>query len=567
MGWWHFRESVDLGVDHAPITLDHADPGPRAVCLTAMCDRIDDICFDRLRRAGKAHFRIFARHDPAAATSAVGKPEGEEKLKLLRYDPRRPSESRKKARADNRYAPPVLDLAVGSRVAVSENIAVNLGLYRGALGTIVGFVFEEDAPMYDGEMPDVEDVAEEGVDDQEIPIVLVRMEDHYTGPSCIVGEPNVVPFYATPSRDRVLGKYHRVQLPLEPAHARTIHKAQGLTASHGVIVVPGANAPTHLGLYCVAISRAKWANALFATAPFAPKHFQNNRRQYERIDRFYERIRRRFRNQEAARVRDSADFERRQREYEEDRRQRYECHRLASEAAEVAREADAFLAAQAAAAAALAAQAKQSPMEGGEVVSGDAAPVPPALRFFGETRNLVAVPGDDDDDVSSKDSLMSDAVHEQKRRCAKSSFRKSDAIELSKLVTVEARLNVLEAFSTRALKELTRANSLSPPSGWRRIARSTLLNMLVEAASQGELECPRRRELSWVEISARYATARNVDERAKVLLKLKQDCLTILASANGILIGRTRTKKVIVAALVQKGSLDFVGVSRNQTLV
>ncbi|MEL6196143.1 MAG: AAA family ATPase [Myxococcota bacterium] len=427
--------------------LERADP--RAVCLAgtnAMCDRNNEICFHRLRHAGKAHFRIFARHDPAAATSAVGKPEGEEKLKLLQYDPRRPSESRKKARADNRYAAPVLDLAVGSRVAVSENIAVNLGLYRGALGTIVGFVFEEDAPTYEDGMPDVEDVAEEGVDDREIPIVLVRMEDHYTGPSCIVGEPNVVPFYATPSRDRVLGKYHRVQLPLEPAHARTIHKAQGLTASHGVIVVPGTNAPTQLGLYYVAISRAKWADALFVTAPFARKHFENNKRQYERIDRFYEKLRERFRNQEVARVRDSADFARRQQEYQEDRRQCYECDRLGSEAAEVAREADAFLAAQAAAAAAaVAAAARNAALDGAEVEASVAAAQSPALCLFGQTRNLVGALGDDDY-VSSKDSLMSGVVDEGKRKGRRnlcSAFGKSDASKLSQLGSVEARLECL----------------------------------------------------------------------------------------------------------------------------
>lgn len=165
------------------------------------------------------------------------------KLKLLRCNPRRAQEGgRKKAQRDDRYAPPVLELAIGSRVAVNENIAVSLGLYRGALWTVLGFVFDGAAPAEEDRMAPISVVATE-TEGREIPIVLVRMDDHFTGPSCIKGDANIVPFYAMASRRYIEGKCTRFQLPLVPAYARTIHKAQGLTAKHGLVLAPEARGP------------------------------------------------------------------------------------------------------------------------------------------------------------------------------------------------------------------------------------------------------------------------------------------------------------------------------------
>mmetsp|Transcript_21643 Transcript_21643/g.67832 ORF Transcript_21643/g.67832 Transcript_21643/m.67832 type:complete len:183 (+) Transcript_21643:463-1011(+) len=165
-----------------------------------------------------------------------------------------------------RYSPPLLDLAIGSRVAVDMNMAVKLGLYRGALGTVVGFVFEQEAPSDESRIASIQEVAEDD-EDREIPVVLVQMDEHYKGPSCIEGVPRIVPFRATPSSSAIQGKYTRYELPLVVAHARTIHKAQGLTAKHGLVIIPETRAPVNLGLYYVAQSRASSACGLFLTSP------------------------------------------------------------------------------------------------------------------------------------------------------------------------------------------------------------------------------------------------------------------------------------------------------------
>ena len=255
--------SCGLLEDQVKWAIDRA--GPRAVCVAttnATCDLVNEICFDRLRENGAKYFRIFARHDPPLRGD-VPKPSGATKAWLLRYDPpARRDASKKGSKADSRYAAPVLDLAVGSRVAVNENIAVELGLYRGSMGTVVGFVFEGKAPSAEERYSGIDDVVDED-EDREIPIVMVQMDEHYNGPSCVTGQERIVPFYARPSRERIRGKYTRYQLPLITAHARTIHRAQGLTASDGLVLAPESGKPKSLGLYYVGVSRCKKASQFF----------------------------------------------------------------------------------------------------------------------------------------------------------------------------------------------------------------------------------------------------------------------------------------------------------------
>ncbi|KAJ1463444.1 hypothetical protein M885DRAFT_556297 [Pelagophyceae sp. CCMP2097] len=108
----------------------------------------------------------------------------------------------------------MLDLAVGSRVACSRNIAAELGLYHGALGTVVGFGFQAKTPPPAGTPTHSEHIAAAAAGkESEIPVVFVQMGN--------LGDPNrgsvanelscdpegrrprVVPFVAEPSRSLI----------------------------------------------------------------------------------------------------------------------------------------------------------------------------------------------------------------------------------------------------------------------------------------------------------------------------------------------------------------------------
>ncbi|KAJ1449614.1 hypothetical protein M885DRAFT_572475 [Pelagophyceae sp. CCMP2097] len=114
----------------------------------------------------------------------------------------------------------MLDLAVGSRVACSRNIAAELGLYNEALGTVVGFGFQAKTPPPTSTLTLSEHVAAAAAGkESEIPVVFVQMNN--------LGDPNrgsvadelscdpegrrrrVVPFVAEPSRSLIKHRFNR----------------------------------------------------------------------------------------------------------------------------------------------------------------------------------------------------------------------------------------------------------------------------------------------------------------------------------------------------------------------
>jgi len=72
---------------------------------------------------------------------------------------------------------------------LTRTFTVGVGFYRGALGTVLGFA--EIGAIIDND------------DDRDIPIVLVQMDEHYDGPSCLRHTPRVVPFHEKPSREAI----------------------------------------------------------------------------------------------------------------------------------------------------------------------------------------------------------------------------------------------------------------------------------------------------------------------------------------------------------------------------
>jgi hypothetical protein len=184
----------------------------------------NDRNFEMLKAEGAYYFRIIAVHK---ATSQQQQAPNEEELAEL-------------FKNNDKDYPTHLDIAIGSRVRVTENLATQLGVFNGCIGTVVAIAFSDNKPHIPSSMPE-QSMAK--THDREQPIVMVQMDDD-VGFS-ISNEPdkkNILPFFAKCSFYHTFtagGKrFHRYCLPLALASATTCHKAQGITAKYGIVVDP-----------------------------------------------------------------------------------------------------------------------------------------------------------------------------------------------------------------------------------------------------------------------------------------------------------------------------------------
>jgi hypothetical protein len=100
--------------------------------------------------------------------------------------------------------------------------------------------------------------------------------------------PRLIPITAQPSRCTVSGtSFLRWQLPLAPAHARTIHSAQGVTAHYGAVVDPGSK--SFAGDY-VAMSRVKKLIDLILLNPVCYDYFNRDPQKRQQIEAEYARL-------------------------------------------------------------------------------------------------------------------------------------------------------------------------------------------------------------------------------------------------------------------------------------
>lgn len=190
-----------------------------------------------------------------------------------------------------------LRLFPGTRVRLTANLCVPMGLYNGAMGTVYGFKYKGRGPTTLSEMNPSPPFSTIPPEQRELPIVLVRMDgfDHPSDPSkstfnysCSSTVTRLVPIAATPGSPTICRHYKRVQYPLMVAHARTGHSMQGYTADHGVVIQPGSGSMFFAYDY-VAISRAKEIGSILLLKGLTFKNFMGSF--YEVVRMEYERLR------------------------------------------------------------------------------------------------------------------------------------------------------------------------------------------------------------------------------------------------------------------------------------
>jgi hypothetical protein len=211
--------------------------------------------------------------------------------------------------------------AIGQRVRVTINAGTQVGIYNGALGTIHSFGFMNTSAVQ-RELLDPHGAAPEIAISQknEKPIIFVQMDnmaidpnraakyktdcDGYTEDgkqhdkdllqySCSDDTPRLIPFTILQSESCVKvrgGKYHRHQYPLLPAHATSVHKSQGITASNGSVIDISSTDFKALGMAYVALSRNKVVEDLHLLQKLTPSQFLINNKYKIAIELEYARL-------------------------------------------------------------------------------------------------------------------------------------------------------------------------------------------------------------------------------------------------------------------------------------
>lgn len=190
-----------------------------------------------------------------------------------------------------------VQLAVGSRVRLTQTLSIDIGLVNGATGTVVGFRYDEADRKTANPGASVEDIAAT-FHNPAIPTVLVQFDAVWYGHKIAstgkkkdgksYGDwtlPRVVPITATTDEEKMFRfqlngvSYTRTMLPLTLSTATTVHTAQGLTCSQHVMQPAGDRpAPANgrnftRGLLYVQLSRVETAGGLFLLGGLEEKDF------------------------------------------------------------------------------------------------------------------------------------------------------------------------------------------------------------------------------------------------------------------------------------------------------
>jgi ATP-dependent exoDNAse (exonuclease V) alpha subunit len=146
-----------------------------------------------------------------------------------------------------------LDICIGARVYLTQNLWVDHGLVNGSMGTVRELVWKE------GQDPT-----------KELPFAIMVEFDKYTGP-CFPGY-SFVPIFQSLRRFQYGGTVcTRSMFPLRLAYAITVYKSQGLTLQRAVLCLEKKDFA--IGLSYVAISRVKALEGLLFEGSFDLERF------------------------------------------------------------------------------------------------------------------------------------------------------------------------------------------------------------------------------------------------------------------------------------------------------
>ena len=213
-------------------------------------EHINNAARRNLEHNGAQSLRIWAQHAPPNASARCGL---SKRIAALSKCPAMNSDGYFKWLGTCRN---FVDLCVGTRVRCLHNFCPKAGLYQGAPGTVVGFGLPPGRKLDDFQIRDLNEAAKCNF---HCPVVYVKMDNVEGFESAWRDVEGVVAFHAkqTPSNADGLNRF---MLPLLPAHARTYHSAQGLTAKEGAVIFPPKS--KRFGLLYVGISRVKTLDGL-----------------------------------------------------------------------------------------------------------------------------------------------------------------------------------------------------------------------------------------------------------------------------------------------------------------
>ena len=187
----------------------------------------------------------------------------------------------KNSKEDSNKLLPCLQLTVGSRVVLTKNLCVPLGLVNGSTGTVHSVLYDTDSIYKCRPTESLKHLTNKYFargEQLQIPVVVVKFDEVYFGQnktSFLPGTDRLFPILAETCIVEYSGKkYHRTQLPLQLSFATTIHKIQGSTLNRVVFDSTGIQ-QRHKGLAYVACSRVRSLEGLFLAQKIGEAHFMS----------------------------------------------------------------------------------------------------------------------------------------------------------------------------------------------------------------------------------------------------------------------------------------------------
>ena len=267
--------------------------GPRAVVAASTHERVNQLNkveHENLCEDGRQTFHLWAEHVPKSQT--VVYPDEVERFRLLAQE----TKASGGQKSFKKMGPPMNRITGGTRISITDNLAGELGIFNGSMGTVYKVCYRKRLPKF--YKPSRRQAAREN---EALPIILAEMDDTYTGPGIfdhMASRPKrVIPIVAVQSRTALKHKYIRKQYPFIVAACMTCHRIQGITAKHGCILDPSdvsSRDPFAHGVDYVGISRCTSETELALMSMLTTRHFASKRHEATRarVRAEYERLRR-----------------------------------------------------------------------------------------------------------------------------------------------------------------------------------------------------------------------------------------------------------------------------------